>query len=93
MISGLPGVKGSTGNAPHFVKDVEDKLHAPTTSEEVRKCQVIWARWLHSKLEDAKTQADLLAIKHWKRLLEEFLEKTDIEPYVSPFTGKLDFGY
>lgn len=92
MIS-LPGVKGLAGTAPHFIKDVEDKLHAPAGNEEVRRCQLIWASWLHAKLEEAKSQADLLAIKHWKRLLEEFLEKTNIEPYVSPFTGKLDFGY
>ena len=83
----------SVGTAPHFVKDVEDKLHSPASNEEVRRCQLIWASWLHAKLEEAKSQADLLAVKHWKRLLEEFLEKTTIEPYVSPFTGKLDFGY
>lgn len=72
---------------------IADNLHIPSGDKEIRKCQIIWASWLSAKLTAAKAQSDLLAIKHWKRLLEEFLEKSNIEPYVSPFTGKLDFGY
>lgn len=79
--------------APQFPKNIENNLHSLSNDEEIRRCQIIWANWLYDKLNDAKSQGDLLAIKHWKRLLDEFLEKTDIEPYISPFTGKFNFGY
>ena len=94
--TGPPGIGGphfAVGTAPHFAKDIEDNLYTPTSNAEIRRCQIIWASWLTAKIKEAGGFSDLHAINHWKRFLQEFLEKTKIEPYVSPFTGKIDFGF
>lgn len=49
---------------------------------------VLWRDWILHSRERARQRGDETETQRWDDALEQYLERTGLEIYISPFTGR-----